>query len=190
MEESFNGVKSFYMHQQNRRYVHFLLARMTHHISEQCGIHTDFSEFLDYKLKHPYQVEHVWADKYDQHKDEFSHSSEFEDYRNKFGDLILLPDDFNQSYGKKPYVEKLEGYLGQNVLAKSFHPEWYKKNPSFLSYRDRSGLPFKPYAADFKKANIDERQELYRLLCEQIWSTKRFDESAEKVFSLPNFSLS
>lgn len=175
MEESFNGVKSFYMHQQNRRYVHFLLARMTYHISEQCGIHTDFSDFLKYELKHPFQVEHVWADKFDRHKDEFSNEFEFEDYRNRFGDLILLPDDFNKSYGKKTYAEKLDGYLGQNVLAKSFHPEWYKSNPSFLSYRDSSGLPFKPYPVDFKKANIDERQELYRLICEQIWSTKRFD---------------
>ncbi len=175
MEESFNGVKSFYMHQQNRRYVHFLLARMTYHISEQCGIHIDFSDFLNYELKHPFQVEHIWADKYDQHKDEFSHASEFEDYRNRFGDLILLPDDFNKSYGKKTYADKLDGYHGQNILAKSFHPNWYKNNPSFLSYRDRSGLPFKPYAIDFKKANIDERQELYRLLCEQIWSTNRFE---------------
>lgn len=175
MEESFAGVKDFYMHQQNRGYVHMLLARITHHIAEKCGIDSNILSFLDKRVKHPFQVEHIWADDYEQFKLEFSNAYEFGEYRNRFGGLILLPDDFNKSYGKKGYTEKLDGYLGQNVLAKTLHPEWYKNNPSFLQYKAQSGLPFKAYPTEFTKASLDERQELYRLICEEIWSSSRFD---------------
>ena len=175
MEESFDGVKKFNMHQQNRGYVHMLLARITHHIAEKCGIDSNILSYLDRTIKHPFQVEHIWADDYKQYKSEFSNEYEFGDYRNRFGGLILLPDDFNKSYGKKGYKEKLDGYLGQNVLAKTLHPKWYENNPSFLRYKETSGLPFKPYPDAFTKANLDERQELYRLICEEIWSPSRFD---------------
>jgi uncharacterized protein with ParB-like and HNH nuclease domain len=175
MEESFGGVKKFYMHQQNRGYVHTLLARITHHVAEKCGIDSDILSYLDRTAKHPFQVEHIWANDYDQYKSQFGNEYEFSEYRNHFGGLILLPDDFNKSYGKKGYKEKLDGYLGQNVLAKTLHPTWYENNPSFRRFKETSGLPFKPYPDAFTKANLDERQELYRLICEEIWSPSRFD---------------
>lgn len=175
MEETFDGLKDFYMHQQNRGYVHILLARIIHHIEEKCGIHTDFSVYVDREAKHPFQVEHIWANDYEPHKLEFKNSYEFAEYRNRFGGLLLLPDDFNKSYGKKGYKEKLDGYLGQNVLAKTLHPKWYVTNPSFKKYIEDSGLPFKAYSDTFTKAGLDERQELYRLLCEEIWNTNRFE---------------
>ncbi|MEM2125995.1 MAG: DUF262 domain-containing protein [Candidatus Methanosuratincola sp.] len=176
MEETFNGVKEFYMHQQNRWYVHILLARITNHIESKCETFSDFTKYVDRNIKHPFQVEHIWADDYEQYKSEFGNQYEFAQYRNRFGGLILLPDDFNKSYGKKPYKEKLDSYFGQNVLAKTLHPKWYENNPSFLSYKASSGLPFKAYPDAFTKASLDERQELYRLLCEEVWSTKRFEE--------------
>jgi uncharacterized protein with ParB-like and HNH nuclease domain len=175
MEESFDGIKKFYMHQQNRGYVHMLLARITHHIADKSGIDSSILGYLDRGAKHPFQVEHIWANDYDQYKSEFGNEYEFAEYRNRFGGLILLPDDFNKSYGKKGYKEKLDGYLGQNVLAKTLHPKWYESNPSFMRYKETSGLPFKPYPDAFTKANLDERQELYRLLCEEVWSPSRFD---------------
>ncbi|NQT48380.1 MAG: DUF262 domain-containing protein [Chloroflexi bacterium] len=179
MEESFAAVPHFYMHQQNRRYMHRLLARITHHIAEQCGTDGDFSTYVDSDLKYPFQVEHIWANDYAMHREEFENRYEFEDYRNRFGGLILLPSDFNQSFGGKPYHEKIGAYFGQNDLAKTLHPECYGNNPNFLNYMRESGLPFKSYPAHFSKTDLDERQELYRLLCEEVWSTKRFELETE-----------
>ena len=39
----------------------------------------------------------------------------------------------------------------------------------------RSGLPFKSYPTEFTKTSLDERQDLYRRICEEIWSSGRFD---------------
>ena len=175
MEESFDGVEHLYMHQQNRYRIHFLLARLTYYIEKECGIESSFLTYVSRDIKKPFEIEHIWADKYERHTDEFNHPYEFDQYRNRVGGLILLPRGFNQSFSSDTYGEKLDAYFGQNMLAKTLHPNCYKNNPSFLSYKERSGLPFQPYPAEFTKTSLDERQKLYRHLCEEIWSPERFD---------------
>jgi len=175
MEESFDGVRYLYLHQQNRYRIHFLLARIAHHIERECGIESTFDTYVSSQIKKPFEIEHIWADDYEEYEGEFPNAYEFEQYRNRVGGLLLLPRGFNQSLGADTYAEKLDAYFGQNILAKTLHPNCYKKNPSFMQYVARSGLPFKPYPTVFSRSNLDERQELYRLLCEEIWSPDRFE---------------
>lgn len=176
--ETFAGVDSFRLHGQNKRHVHYVLARMTHHIEQESGMDTNFAALVNRsgstKTKR-FEVEHIWADKFDRHTDEFSTPEAFDRYRNHFGGLILLPRGFNQSYGALPYAEKLPHYYGQNQLAKSLNPQCYEKNPSFLKYIQASGLPFQSHA-QFKQADLDTRQTLYRQICEEIWNPARLDE--------------
>ena len=74
--------------------------------------------------------------------DEFSHPSEFQEYRNRVGGLLLLPKSFNASYGDLPYAEKREQYVGQNLLARSLHEGAYNHNPGFKRFIVSSGLAF------------------------------------------------
>ena len=124
--------------------------------------------------KKPFEIEHIWADKYERHSDEFATHEEFAQSRDRIGDLILLPRGFNQSLGDATYEKKVEAYFGQNLLAKSLNEKCYQNNPSFLTFVDMSGLPFQPHP-QFKKADLDARQELCRQICENIWSPSRFD---------------
>lgn len=179
MEESFNGMKHLYLHQQNRYRIHFLLARITYHIERECGVESSFLTYMSSAIKKPFEIEHIWADKYDEHTTEFTHPYEFDQYRNRIGGLILLPRGFNQSLSADSYNKKLDAYFGQNMLAKTLHPNCYTKNPSFLNYKSRYNLPFKSYPGGFFKSDLDERQDLYRLICEEIWSPDRFDRELE-----------
>jgi hypothetical protein len=124
-----------------------------------------------------YEIEHIWADHPERHSDEFSHPSEFQEYRNRIGGLVLLPKSFNASYGDLPYAEKREHYLGQNLIARSLHEAAYDHNPGFLRFIDESGLPFHAHA-EFKKVDLDARQVLYQQLAERIWTTKRLEQEA------------
>lgn len=178
MEESFYGMSRFYLNLWSKRYIQHILARITRHIEEQSGVESSFVTYVSREVKKPFEIEHIWADKYERHTDEFSTEEEFAEYRNRIGGLLLLPRGFNQSFGDKPYAEKLEAYFGQNLLAKSLNEQCYRNNPSFLTYANRSGLPFRPHQT-FKKADLDARQELYRLICEEIWSPSRFDRELE-----------
>ncbi len=88
---------------------------------------------------------------------------------------MLLPKSFNASYGDLPYTAdqpgkgKLPHYLTQNLLARSLHSQCYQHNPGFLQFVKESGLPFKAHPS-FKKADLEERGELYRLIAEQAWN--------------------
>jgi hypothetical protein len=129
-------------------------------------------------VKNPYEVEHIWANHPERHS-EFANEYLFAEARNSFGGLLLLPKDFNASYGDMRYEDKVGHYLGQNLLARSLHPGCYDHNPSFTRFRDRHQLPFKPYPERFTAEDMAERQELYRQLCELVWSPSEFGVVSE-----------
>ncbi len=174
MWETFASNTRFQLHRQNRYQVHYLLARITRHIEECSGVPSSFATYVDRTLKKPFEIEHLWADNFERHRDEFDSAYDFAEYRNRIGGLVLLPRGFNQSLGGDSYEKKVQAYFGQNLLAKSLNEQCYQNNPSFLAYVKQGGLPFKPHA-EFKKADLDERQDLYRRICEEIWSPDRFE---------------
>ncbi len=166
----------FGLHAMNGPQIHRLLARMTDYLETQSGQESRYAEYAKRGRK-GYEIEHIWADHSERHVDEFSHPSEFAEYRNHIGGLLLLPKSFNSSYSDLPYAEKREHYRSQNLLACSLHERAYDRNPGFRRFIERSGLPFHDHAG-FKKADLDARQELYRRLAEQIWDPERLTREA------------
>jgi len=167
---------AFRLHGMNGRHIHRLLARMTDYVETRSGQASRYAEYAQRGRK-GYEIEHVWADHPERHRDEFAHPSEFQEYRNRIGGLLLLPKSFNASYSDLPYEEKRRHYAGQNLLAKSLHESAYDHNPGFKRFIEESGLPFRPHA-EFKKADLDARQELYRHLAERIWNPDRLMQEA------------
>jgi hypothetical protein len=175
--ETFRPEIRFAMHQQNRRFVHNMLARMTDFVEQRSGLPSRYMEYIA-PGKNAYEVEHIWADKPDRHKDEFPDPRDFREQRNRFGGLLLLPKSFNASYGSLPYEEKREHYNTQNLLARSLHPLAYENNPGFLRFVRESGLPFKPYD-HFGRAELEERCELYCRLAELVWNPEEIAAPTE-----------
>ena len=168
-EERLDGILYFGLTQRNRRHIHYLLARITAWLDTG----TSLADYLDRSRTNPYEVEHIWANKFERHTGEFPTIYEFEEHRNKLGGLLLLPKEFNASYGAMPYQEKVQHYSGQNLLAKSLHPLAYEHHPSFDRLRATYGLAFEPYPETFSKDDIDARQDLYRALAEIVWNPAR-----------------
>ncbi|EOW5631918.1 DUF262 domain-containing protein [Escherichia coli O162:H10] len=168
MPDTFAGMKEFRLHGQNYRFVKFLLSRITAWVEQQAGMSTTFITYYQPEHGKPFEVEHIWADKYERYSDEFEQEHEFNNYRNRLGDLVLLPRGSNQSYGDLCYDQKQPHYIKENLLAKSLCPLAYMNNPNFNQLRNVFGLPFKPHGS-FKKQDVDERQSLYKIICENIW---------------------
>jgi hypothetical protein len=167
-QETFAKNDRFAMHGTNGRQIHRLLARLTDYVETRSGQASRYAEYMATGKKR-YEIEHIWANHPERHKDEFSHPSDFAGMRNRIGGLLLLPKSFNASYGDLAYEEKLPHYLGQNLLARSLHPDCYQHNPGFLKFVSESGLPFCPLAS-FRNAEMEKRCELYLKLAELIWS--------------------
>lgn len=167
--EDFNNNPVFSMHQQNGWQVHQMIARMTDFMERESGLTGRYLEYVETQGKNRYEVEHIWANHPELHTDEFTDAASFSSFRNQIGGLLLLPKSFNTSYGDKAYAKKVTQYAGQNVLAQSLHPTLYVNNPSFLAFRDRFDLPFRPYE-QFGKHEFEERQELYLRLANLVWN--------------------
>lgn len=169
----FADVTTFGLGPDNRRQVHYLLARMTAFAETECARPDRISEYLDEQRSH--QIEHIWANHFDRYRDLVKSPAAFDRSRNRFGALLLLHRSDNASYRDEPYSAKVEYYRGQNLLAASLHPTTHTRNPAFsrfLKRHDLAGL-MRPYPADFDDKAILTRQKLYRRLCEIIWDPAR-----------------
>ena len=171
-EETFTNPR-FGKHGRNGRQIHQLLARMLGYIETKSGLISRYTDYIKRGRKDGYEIEHIWADHYRDHKDEFDDSTEFSDYRNRIGGLLLLSKSHNASLNDMPYKGKREHYLKQNLLAQSLHEMAYQKNPGFLKFNDdlykKTGLKFEAHSA-FEKADLNARQKLYQTIAEQIWN--------------------
>jgi hypothetical protein len=174
--ETFAGNERFGLHSMNGPQVHRMLARITDYVETRSGMASRYAEYMATGKKR-YEIEHIWANHPERHKDEFSHPSDFATMRNRIGGLLLLPKSFNASYGDLPYDEKLPHYHGQNLLARSLHPTCYQNNPGFLKFVGDTGLPFRPLE-NFRSAEMEERCDLYLKVAERIWNPELLMEVA------------
>jgi Protein of unknown function (DUF1524) len=145
-------------------------------IAEQAS---HFEEYMSEGRKTGYEVEHIWADHWEQPKDEFTQETDFDEYRNRLGGL-LLPKTFNASYNDWPYAKKLPKYLEPNLLAQSLNPDAYDRNPPLKKLKE-AGLPFAGHK-EFKKADIEARQRLYVAIAKQVWNPNRLNEAVSIPF--------
>lgn len=178
MDEGWDGMKRFRLHGQNRRFVKFLLSRMTAFIEKEAGMNNTFETYFHSPGGKPFEVEHIWANKYEEHTDEFDQKDDFSDYRNRIGGLLLLPQGTNQSFGDKKYPDKVPLYIRENLLAQSLCSLTYQNHPNFVSMKNRLKLPFESHD-DFKKQEINKRQSLYKKICEEIWKFDAGDGVAD-----------
>jgi uncharacterized protein with ParB-like and HNH nuclease domain len=161
----------------NAKSLHRQLARFTHWLEEQSGQPGRYMEYIVRSGKNAYEIEHLWANHFERHADEFSHTKEFESHRNRIGGLVLLPKKINASLNDKAYHDKLEHYQSENLLARSLHPMCYVHNPGFKQLIERTALPFKAHE-QFKKGDFDDRFAVYKGIAEQLWSVNRLQETA------------
>jgi hypothetical protein len=166
--EKWDGITKFYLHGQNGRFVKHLLSRVSSYIDIESGKSTTYITYFHPTGKQ-FEIEHIWADKFQEHRDEFEQEIDFREWRNSIGALILLPNGTNQSFSSDVYEDKLKHYIKENTYAQTLNSDFYLKNPNFLKSPAIQKLHFKPHP-HFKKADITERKELLKRICEDLWS--------------------
>lgn len=172
LEEKFDALKTFRLHGANKYFIKHILSRLTNYLDEQVGKESTYEGYHHPKIK-PFEIEHIWANKPEYHKNEVESKEEFDYYRNLIGDLILLPNGTNQSYSSDAYQAKREHYLKENTLAQSLHNKFYEKNPNFINSGIAYKYGFEAYN-EYTKESIIKRTETYKRLCESIWDINKY----------------
>ncbi len=172
--QGWDGVLKFGLHGTNKNFVKHLLSRITSYLDGLVGKENNTYVTYHHPEGKQFEIEHLWADKFEEHQDEFEQKDDFKEKRNAIGALILLPQGTNQSFGSSKYEDKLEHYLRENTYAQTLHQNYYSQNPNFLNSEGIQRLRFKPYP-QFKKADIADRNDLVQRICEQLWSVEYFN---------------
>jgi uncharacterized protein with ParB-like and HNH nuclease domain len=172
LPEKWDEIQNFYLHGMNGNFVKHLLSRISSYIDNLIGKDTTYVNY-----HHPngrqFEIEHIWADKFHEHRDEFDQENDFFEWRNSIGALLLLPNGTNQSFSSDIYEDKLEHYLKENTYVQSLHQAFYKKNPNFLKSPIIMKLGFEPHQ-HFKKNDISARKKLLQRICEELWNIEYF----------------
>lgn len=173
------GIEGLGLNQFSRRYIYHLLARITAYVEAGSGNHDIFDKYVDRSHRNPFDIEHIWPNRYDlyQHEEQFQSEQEFQDWRNHVAGLLLLPADVNRSLQDKPFAHKNAVYANQNRYAASLNESAYQHAPQFKAFRESKGLPFKSYDA-FHKQEQKERRALVLALAQQVWSPTRLEKAA------------
>lgn len=167
-----------YLNQWSAKSLHRQLARFTDWLEQQIGLPGRYPEYIKRSGQHAYEIEHIWANHYQRHIDEFPQQKDFDDWRNAIGGLVLLPKKVNASLNDAEYKDKLPHYIKENILAQSLHPLAYQKHPGFKQAMTKYGLVFKDHPV-FKKNDIEARNALYCQLANEVWSVERLKAEAE-----------
>lgn len=170
ISERFDSMQTFALHMMNRKFIKHLLSRISSFVDNLVGKDSSYVTYWEPSGK-LFEIEHIWANKYEEHLDEFSQQDEFRHYRNMIGALILLPHGTNQSFNSDKYNAKLEYYIRENTYAQTLHPTYYERNPNFINSPVIQELDFR-YHVDFKRSDIEQRQALVQRICEKIWSVE------------------
>ena len=172
----FETQRAFRLHGTNGPQVHRLLARLTEFVEIRSKRTTRYPEYANRSSrKGGYQIEHIWANHPERHEDDFAHAGDFDVYRSRIGGLVLLPAPENASYSDMKYTDKVRHYAKQNLLACSLNTIAYENNPGFSQFIKETGLRFWPMT-EFRKADLDERQDLYVALASLCWSADRLND--------------
>lgn len=173
LDQKWEAVDDFRLHGMNRKFVKHLLSRVSSYLDNLVGKDTNYVSYHHPKGRQ-FEIEHIWGNKFEEHKDEFDQKEDFQEWRNSVGALILLPNGTNQSFNSDKYADKLKHYIKENTFAQTLHSHYYEKNPNFLKSPIINELDFKSHS-EFKKVDISERQELVKRICEKIWDTNYFE---------------
>ena len=173
-----HGISEFSLNQSSKRYIFYMLARMTAYVEMVAGMTDRFAEYIGGSDGQPYEIEHVLADNFERDGADFDNNEDdFRAWRNSFGALVLLPRSSNRSYGALAYWsgkldrdDKYRHYTRENLLTRSLTTQAYEREPGFLRFIDETGIPFRSHEGPFRKQDIEARLKLYQSICERIWN--------------------
>jgi hypothetical protein len=161
----------FRLHGMNGRQIHRLLARMTDCVETSSGQASRYSEYINRRGNNGYEVEHIWANHADRHEDEFSHPADFSDLSTATESVgcSFCPRVSTRAMATSPMRISASTTLGRTC--------WHRASMRRLTITtlasadsEKNRACRSPPLAEFKKADLDGRQDLYRQIAEQIWN--------------------
>ncbi len=169
------ALPDFRLNSFTKKYIKNILARVTSFIEEQTGVAPNYCNYMDYKSKNPFEIEHIITDHFEWFTAEYADQEDFRRWRNNIGALLLLHKSINASLNDSLYDHKLSKYCSNegNIYTESLGDVAYQNNPRFKKFIADNALGFSAYST-FGKKEITERNGLLIQLIKMIWNNEMF----------------
>ncbi|HAP68085.1 MAG TPA: hypothetical protein DCQ99_10060 [Nitrospinae bacterium] len=162
----------------NPTFLRYFLARVEAFITE--GLKRGLMDNLYNYVRgtgrgNAYHIEHILAHNNESRAlfkkgDDAIDEEMFENERNRFGGLLLLKGQDNQSSGAETYAEKLRTYTGSApYLAQTLVADFYKSNSAMTEFMKYSGLQFSA-VPNFTLEALEQRSKLLYNITKKIWN--------------------
>ncbi len=156
----------------SKKFLRYFFARIEHFIAEKAKIDnvgTYYQLINQTKGNNAYHIEHILAfDDAGINRNKFDTEEEFNQQRNRLGDLLLLRGPSNQSSNNEIYDDKLKTYSHETIFAQTLREDFYHCNPEFDRFCETHDLKFEAYN-DYGQDQIENRQKLLHSIIQKIW---------------------
>jgi len=179
LQESFDGIGSWSLNLGNKPNVYYMLARITSWLEDEKveGEVPDswpsWGRYFARNLSDPWEVEHIWANHYERHTEEFASDSSFQEARNRFGALLLLPKSVNASLNDLEVQKKIPVYVKHNALARLTHEDALRNEPKLRAKVESLPIQHQSIVGEMDEAQIAQRIGFYKAMCEEIWNPEK-----------------
>lgn len=164
-KDNFDELEKFNIHNVNRKFLHYLLARINFYINNDVyGQKITFGDLMAPRRQNRYVV-HQIIENYINYADTFENEDYFNHFKSKLGNIILIPNPINNEFSDKISTNRFNKLRKDLILNQSLLSSFYK-NWSENDYLSNKGLvPF----GDVKES-IDNRTFVLNQIIRDIWN--------------------
>ncbi|MDD2477146.1 MAG: DUF262 domain-containing protein [Dysgonamonadaceae bacterium] len=155
MDADFESIRKLTVYNTNRKFLKYILSRLTIQANVLCDIETDFYDLITARRKAGNNLHFIISDNFDEYATLFADDEEFQNFRGNIGALSLLRKDYHQN----------KNLTNTNILFKL-------TKPNSLTDSEISCLEAKlnvPQTLEISKEWLQERQDFLIGLASEIW---------------------
>lgn len=153
------------------KFLRYIFARVENYVAELSNLpaYGSYDQLvLQAKGKMVFHIDHIITNNSKNIK-LFKSEDEFNEQRNRLGDLVLLKGSDNESSNDELYKEKLKTYSVKGTrYSQTLTKGFYKSNPTFLKNIKKLNLNFVAYDS-YTKTEIEARHRLLFEIIKIIW---------------------
>lgn len=164
-KESINEIDKFFYHNGNRKFIHYLFARITHYIENE--IYLNKVEMNDLMAARKYNrfvlTPIIWD--YNSYKNEFENEEAYYSNEKKLGNFLLIPNPISIEFTPNKKLSKVNLLKNELNLSKSLTNNYYNKHSQDDFLIKKGFQSFTSF-----KDGIDNRTSSINEIIKEIWN--------------------
>lgn len=163
--ETIDKIETYEGHSYDRKFLHYLLARIIYYTEEKyMKNNVIFEDLMAGRKRNRYVLTPLMRPIYDDYRSDFDSEDEFNSTYKSIGNFTLMPNQESQHFSSISSIHKLDSILDEFLITASCSPTYHNlKGQNF-------NVNLFPSVDKFDTENIKKREKALLSLVKEIWS--------------------